>query len=53
MGMNPPETAEKLEFAHETGLTSNLKPRRYLWTDAFAMCISLCLYSIYGKSNKP
>ena len=26
-----------LEFAHETGLASDLPPRRYLWTDAFAV----------------
>ncbi|MEM1586014.1 MAG: hypothetical protein QXX99_04000 [Candidatus Bathyarchaeia archaeon] len=43
---NSVETAEKLmlEFAHETGLTSNLKPRRYLWTDSFAVCNFLELH---------
>ena len=25
-------------FAHRTGLTSDATPRRYLWTDAFAVC---------------
>ncbi|MEM2352169.1 MAG: hypothetical protein QXT26_07155, partial [Thermoproteota archaeon] len=29
---------------HETGLTSNLKPGRYLWTDSFAVCNFLDLY---------
>lgn len=40
------ETAEKimLEFAYETGLSSNLKPRRYLWTDALAVCNFLELH---------
>jgi len=33
-----------LEFAHETGLSSDLKPRRYLWTDAFAVCSFIELY---------
>jgi len=26
------------EFAQRTGLTSKQPPRRYLWTDAFAVC---------------
>ncbi|HUH66347.1 MAG TPA: hypothetical protein VLZ07_07930 [Syntrophales bacterium] len=34
-----------LEFAHLTGLlSSKQKPRRYLWTDAFAICNFLTLY---------
>jgi len=33
-----------LEFAHETGISSNLKPKRYLWTDAFAVCNFIELY---------
>ena len=33
------------EFANLTGLSSNMKvPRRYLWTDAFAVCNFLELY---------
>lgn len=42
----PLEIAEKLmlEFAYETGLSSSLKPRRYLWTDAFAVCNFLELH---------
>ncbi|MEM2739974.1 MAG: hypothetical protein QXQ29_04155 [Candidatus Bathyarchaeia archaeon] len=31
-------------FAYRTGLSSDLKPRRYLWTDAFAVCNFLELY---------
>ena len=30
--------------AHQTGLTSDAPPRRYLWTDAFAVCNFLELY---------
>ena len=34
-----------MEFAHLTGLLkSREKPRRYLWTDAFAVCNLLTLY---------
>ena len=34
-----------MEFAHLTGLLSSReKPRRYLWTDAFAVCNFLTLY---------
>ncbi|MGZ6223668.1 MAG: hypothetical protein ACXWMW_13110 [Syntrophales bacterium] len=34
-----------MEFAHLTGLLSSKeKPRRYLWTDAFAVCNFLTLY---------
>jgi len=34
-----------IEFANQTGLLSNSKvPRRYLWTDAFAVCNFLGLY---------
>ncbi|MGB3221676.1 MAG: hypothetical protein WBB23_02650, partial [Desulforhopalus sp.] len=36
-------------FAEETGLTNNAKPRRYLWTDAFAVCNLLELFSLTGK----
>jgi hypothetical protein len=37
-------------FAHETGLTSDRDPRRYLWTDAFAVCNILALYHRSGKA---
>ncbi|MFO7798021.1 MAG: hypothetical protein R6W84_17915 [Promethearchaeia archaeon] len=33
-----------LDFAENTGLTSNKPPRRYLWTDAFAVCNFIQLY---------
>lgn len=36
-------------FAEETGLTLNGKPRRYLWTDAFAVCNFLELSSLTGE----
>lgn len=36
-------------FAEETGLTGNGKPRRYLWTDAFAVCTFLELFSLTGE----
>jgi len=36
------------EFAHQTGLTSENAPRRYLWTDAFAVCNFLELHRLTG-----
>jgi len=33
-----------LEFAESTGLSSSKPPRRYLWTDAFAVCNFIQLY---------
>jgi len=39
-----------MEFARETGLSPALKsPRRYLWTDAFAVCNFLGLYDQTGE----
>ena len=35
-----------VKFAYKTGLSSDLKPRRYLWTDAFAVCNFLGLFTI-------
>ena len=32
------------EFAHQSGLIAGKKPRRYLWTDSFAVCNFLELY---------
>ncbi|HWA99006.1 MAG TPA: hypothetical protein VG713_10960 [Pirellulales bacterium] len=32
------------EFAHRTGIEGMAKPRRYLWTDAFAVCNYLALF---------
>jgi hypothetical protein len=39
------------DFAHRTGLTSALPPRRYLWTDAFAVCNFLALARATGESS--
>jgi rhamnogalacturonyl hydrolase YesR len=36
------------EFADTTGLTGGVRPRRYLWTDAFAVCNFLELYRQTG-----
>jgi hypothetical protein len=36
-------------FAERTGLTSGRPPRRYLWTDAFAVCNLLSLGHATGK----
>lgn len=33
-----------LQYAYETGLSFNLKPKRYLWADAFAVCNFLELW---------
>jgi len=38
-------------FAHETGLSSNEKPKRYLWTDAFAVCNFLGLHRRTGDKR--
>ena len=41
-----------MEFARETGLSPALKsPRRYLWTDAFAVCNFLGLYHQIGEGT--
>jgi len=41
-----------LEFAEQTGLSNNKKPpRRYLWTDAFALCNFLTLYRQSGEER--
>jgi hypothetical protein len=38
-------------FAARTGLTSNQAPTRYLWTDAFALCNFLGLYTETGDAS--
>jgi len=50
---DPLDVAEGLmiEFAYRTGLTSGLGPRRYLWTDAFAVCNFLGLYRLRGDER--
>jgi hypothetical protein len=37
------------QFAESTGLAGSEKPRRYLWTDAFAVCNFLELYRLTGE----
>ncbi|MCS7112473.1 MAG: hypothetical protein RMJ00_04430 [Nitrososphaerota archaeon] len=46
MQFNPLAIVEEImnDFAYRTGISSDLKPRRYLWTDAFAVCNLLELY---------
>jgi hypothetical protein len=40
------------EFSHSTGLSdTSRKPRRYLWTDAFAVCNFLELYRKTGEEG--
>lgn len=38
-------------FARSTGLTSDAAPRRYLWTDAFAVCNYLGLHEATGEAR--
>ena len=38
-------------FAERTGLTSEQPPRRYLWTDAFAVCNYIGLARITGEQQ--
>jgi len=40
-----------LDFAARTGLTSHQPARRYLWTDAFALCNFLYLYRATGETR--
>jgi hypothetical protein len=39
------------EFAKATGLLGNLSPRRYLWTDAYAVDNFLCLHRATGSDQ--
>lgn len=39
------------DFADRTGLSSDAAPRRYLWTDAFALCNYLELYRETGAER--
>jgi len=39
------------DFAESTGITGNAPPRRYLWTDAFAVCNFLGLYRETGEDR--
>jgi hypothetical protein len=41
-----------IEFADQTGISTSTKtPRRYLWTDAFAVCNFLTLYRQTGEEE--
>lgn len=40
-----------LGFAERTGLSGGLPPRRYLWTDAFAVCNFLALERATGEAR--
>lgn len=40
-----------LDFAAATGLEGTASPRRYLWTDAFAVCNFLGLYRATGEAR--
>jgi hypothetical protein len=40
-----------LRFAERTGLTSDVPPQRYLWTDAFAVCNFLGLARATGEQR--
>ncbi len=40
-----------IEFAERTGLTGKCQPRRYLWTDAFAVCNFLGLFTATGEEK--
>lgn len=50
---SPLSTAHKImiKFAHLTGLVGGKPPRRYLWTDAFAVCNFLELYQRMGDEK--
>ena len=55
MYMPDPRTADAsilmLSFAQRTGLDSDRPPRRYLWTDAFAVCNYLGLARATGEQR--
>ncbi len=55
MEIPDPRTAQAVslmeEFARRTGLDSQHPPRRYLWTDAFAVCNFLALAHRTGESR--
>jgi hypothetical protein len=53
--MPEPRTAQAVElmtrFAERTGVTTGRPPRRYLWTDAFAVCNFLELARVTGDGG--
>ena len=48
MPQNPSLHSLMMAFAEDTGLTGSAPPRRYLWTDAFAVCNYLELHRQTG-----
>ncbi len=44
-------SALMMRFAERTGLASDLPKRRYLWTDAFAVCNFLGLAQATGEQR--
>ena len=44
-------TRRMVELARRTGLSSELPRRRYLWTDAFAVCTFLGLARVTGEGR--
>jgi hypothetical protein len=51
-GARASDEADRLmrRFAERTGLDSERPPRRYLWTDAFAVCNELALWRATGEA---
>lgn len=41
------------DFAQRTGLVGGTPPRRYLWTDAFAVCACLSLHRRHASRGEP
>jgi hypothetical protein len=39
------------DFAYQTGISSDREQRRYLWTDAFAVCNFLGIYRLTGEEK--
>lgn len=53
MGSDPLSMAEEFmtDFAYQTGILGSGRPKRYLWTDAFAVCNFLELYRKRGDER--
>ena len=53
MSMEPLEEAAEImmRFAERTGLDADRSPRRYLWTDAFAVCNFIGLAQATGDGR--
>lgn len=47
----PEARALMLRFASRTGIEGDEAPRRYLWTDAFAVCNALALWDATGEER--